>query len=127
MEKKEIKNPSVFSAIHDDYYEPGIDLRDYLASKAMQGFLSNNGINNGQKGINDLIIASYQLADATLEYRLKNPLQLPESTLEKAKKWEALEKKIGDIYFDEFGNEKEGDDMDLSDIGEVAATSLGFM
>lgn len=49
---------------------------------------------------------------------------------EKAEKWDALDKKIGNFYTDEKGEYNEDspqDDGNLLDIGEIAAIAFGWM
>jgi len=51
-----------------------------------------------------------------------------EEMMDKANKWDALEKRIASFYFDEDGNELLDDEGgDLLDIGEVAAMAFGFL
>lgn len=49
---------------------PGMDLRDYFAAKAMQGFLSNAYFAKHDPMDRDYMSTlSYKLADAMMEYR----------------------------------------------------------
>ena len=46
----------------------------------------------------------------------------------KADKWDALDKKIGEMYYDKYGNELDADDgSDLCDIGELAAMAFKYL
>ena len=46
----------------------------------------------------------------------------------KADKWDALDKRIGEMYYDENGNELDADDGgDLCDIGELAAIAFKYL
>jgi len=65
-----MNNPPAFPSVFD--HERGMTLRDYLAAKAMQGFIQYSA----SKGIytppdNELAKMSYDLADAMLAAREK--------------------------------------------------------
>jgi len=47
----------------------------------------------------------------------------------KAEKWDALDAKLQNIYFDEEGNEREDvdGDTDLGTIGEICAMAFGYL
>lgn len=48
----------------------------------------------------------------------------------KAKNWDSLDKKIAACYFDDEGNElsdEQIEHIDLTSIGEIAATELGYL
>ena len=48
----------------------GMDLRDYFAAKAMQGYIANTGVLGGISPTDeDLARYSYELADAMMEAR----------------------------------------------------------
>jgi hypothetical protein len=48
--------------------------------------------------------------------------------MDKANKWDALDKEIAACYFDEEGNELEDDNgCDLVTIGEIAAIAFGYL
>lgn len=50
----------------------GMDLRDYFAAKAMQGYAASTGVVGGNMPTDDdLARYSYQLADAMMEARKK--------------------------------------------------------
>ena len=53
-----------------------------------------------------------------------NNLKYNKMTIEeKAEKWDKLDDQLAEIY----GNENQEDDVDLADIGEIAATAFGYL
>lgn len=42
----------------------------------------------------------------------------------KADKWDALDEKIGEVYFQD---EEDEDGADLADVGELAAQAFGYL
>jgi hypothetical protein len=54
------------------YYDAGgMSLRDYFASKAMQGFCAYNGSYGINNGPGEIVARAYEIADAMLEARKK--------------------------------------------------------
>lgn len=52
------------------FIDAGMDLRDYFAAKAMQGYIANTGVLGGISPTDeDLAKYSYELADAMMEAR----------------------------------------------------------
>lgn len=47
--------------------------------------------------------------------------------MDKANKWDALDKNIEACYFNEDGSEVEDNDIDLGTIGEIAAIAFGWL
>lgn len=76
---KKPENPKAFPNTDPNYFgandSHGMDLRDYFAAKAMQGFIPANsaGCFGGYKiesnDINNLAKLSYEIADAMLKQR----------------------------------------------------------
>lgn len=69
-----IDNPQAFP-LNDTQWsivEKGMDLRDYFAAKAMQGFISTMNPTTSMGGAEDhLAVNSYNIADAMLKTRSK--------------------------------------------------------
>lgn len=47
--------------------------------------------------------------------------------MDKANKWDALDKEIAACYIDENGDEIEDESIDLGTIGEIAAIVFGWL
>lgn len=69
-----------FPGNNNEYKEPfdmpmhheGMDLRDYFAAKAMQGFASKYGVDvssNNQDTLDAAVKSAYRVADKMMEYR----------------------------------------------------------
>jgi hypothetical protein len=56
---------------HNNFVQQGMDLRDYFAAKAMQGYLSSIDYENSTGDIPDMEIAerAYKIADSMMEAR----------------------------------------------------------
>lgn len=66
--------------------------------------------------------ASYQINTLEMiKVLAENGLNKKDSIVSKAKKWDALDKKISMFY------ENEDSEGDLCDIGEVAASAFGYL
>lgn len=62
----------VFPILDKSYYNEGMDLRDYFAAKAMQGFvqgLVQIDKNDGEKTSDVTAMMAYKFADAMMEAR----------------------------------------------------------
>lgn len=58
---------------NDDFCEMGMSLRDYFAAKAMQAMVASDSYESGDWGQEDIAEQSYQMADAMLKARAKEP------------------------------------------------------
>jgi len=72
---KAFPHPKVLEVNKKEYFQlteasSGMDLRDYFAAKAMQGYIANTGVLGGISPTDeDLARYSYELADAMMEAR----------------------------------------------------------
>ena len=65
--------PQLDSQTYDQFRDKGMDLRDYFAAKAMQGYIANTGVLGGISPTDeDLARYSYELADAMMVARNAN-------------------------------------------------------
>jgi len=55
-----------FPAVHDKHFQSGMELRDYFAAKAMQGFLTEKYTDAPSEKI---VEWSYDIADAMMKQR----------------------------------------------------------
>lgn len=56
-----------FPIVDQERIDTGMDLRDYFAAKAMQGFCSRQDLSSDD--FSDMVEQSYQIADAMMEAR----------------------------------------------------------
>jgi len=70
MKKKTLENPSAFAMCDENgFTQYGMTLRDYFASNAMQGILSENGYPKIKSEFESLCIMSFMIADEMLKQR----------------------------------------------------------
>jgi hypothetical protein len=64
------ENPQAFPCVDSSYLQEGMELRDYFAAKAMQGFISTMNPTSSLGGAEDYTAKeSYKIADAMLKAR----------------------------------------------------------